>query len=68
MLRDARALPPAELAKLTAALLEETSGLTEAEETAVGRRGLASWTESTCGEDWSAYYPPVLRNKRGKPG
>ncbi|MBI3836137.1 MAG: hypothetical protein HY287_17585 [Planctomycetes bacterium] len=32
------------------------------DEADVGKRGLNAWTESTKGEDWSAYYPDSLRN------
>jgi hypothetical protein len=32
------------------------------DEAAVGKRGLATWTESTQDEDWSMYYPDTLRN------
>lgn len=29
---------------------------------AIGKRGLAAWTESTQDEDWSMFYPDALRN------
>ncbi|MBN1341639.1 MAG: hypothetical protein JXQ73_03115 [Phycisphaerae bacterium] len=64
ILLDARALSPAERAELVTKLLAETAQDVEADESAVGRRGLAAWTESTCGESWEPYYPPGLRNNR----
>jgi len=32
------------------------------DEAAAGKRGLAVWTASTKGEDWSMFYPDTLRN------
>jgi hypothetical protein len=65
ILRDARRLPPEELAQLLSALMESGDSHEEIEETLAGQRGLANWTESTRGEDWSEFYPESLRNGRG---
>jgi hypothetical protein len=32
------------------------------DEGGVGKRGLAAWTESIQGEDWSMFYPDALRS------
>ncbi|MCK4660481.1 MAG: hypothetical protein KAV82_13245 [Phycisphaerae bacterium] len=65
ILREARLLPPEELAGLLAALLEQSTRDSEVEETLAGQRGLAAWTESARREDWSEFYPDSLRNGRG---
>ncbi|MCK4341972.1 MAG: hypothetical protein KAY37_09645 [Phycisphaerae bacterium] len=65
ILREARLLPPEELARLLAGLLEQSTRDSEVEETLAGQRGLAAWTESTRREDWSAFYPHDLRNDKG---
>ena len=44
-------------------LLKETELEAEADDTAVGLRGLRVWTELATGEDWSAYYPEDLGNR-----
>ncbi|MFO0838668.1 MAG: helix-turn-helix transcriptional regulator [Phycisphaerae bacterium] len=36
----------------------------EAQDREVGLRGLAAWTASTTGEDWSMYYPESLKKPR----
>lgn len=37
----------------------------EADEVAMGQRGLAAWTESTADESWSDFYPDTLRGSEG---
>jgi hypothetical protein len=66
ILRDAQALSADELSQLLAALLAENARASDADEAAAGQRGLASWTESTREEDWSAFYPESLRNGRSR--
>ena len=65
ILRQARLLPPEELAKLLDKLLEQSTRESEVEETLAGRRGLAAWTESARREDWSEFYPDSLRDGKG---
>jgi hypothetical protein len=63
ILNDARGLSADELAKLLAALLlEQSPSSAEGDERLTGERGLAAWTESMRGEDWSEFYPASLRN------
>jgi hypothetical protein len=64
ILRDARRLPPEELARLLSALMESGDSQEAVEETLAGQRGLANWTESTRQEDWSEFYPDSLRDGR----
>lgn len=57
-------LSPNERSRLLSELLRLNGSPSEAEELAVGRRGLASWTQSTAGEPWDDVYPDELRNSR----
>ncbi len=63
IVRDAHSLSPQELAQLLA-LLEQRVSSSGTYEFLAGQRGLASWTESAGGEDWSEFYPEALRNGR----
>lgn len=67
ILLDARSLSASERTKLIEKLLGQAAGDIEADEVAIGQRGLAAWTQSTQGEDWEAYYPPALRNNGEHP-
>jgi hypothetical protein len=57
ILKEAESLSPNERAKLIAVLSEQVQEHCEADDAAVGRHGLAAWTESTSEEDWSDFYP-----------
>lgn len=63
ILEQADALSQAEreqlLQMLSARVFSQGAG---DDDSAAGQRGLALWTESTRGEDWSMYYPDSLRN------
>lgn len=63
ILNEARTLTPAELTQLLDKLRRETLCV-PADVDDAGERGLLAWTDSTRDEDWSAYYPPALRNGR----
>ncbi len=65
ILVEVNSLSPAERAELLARLLEQISQEAEAEDAAVGRRGLAAWTESAKTESWEEFYPAELRNRPG---
>ena len=65
ILVEARSLSPTERAELIAKLLEQIALEGQADDAAGGRRGLASWTESTRGESWEEYYPENLRTPPG---
>lgn len=62
ILEQASALSPVERGQLLRLLSAQTFGEGADDEAAVGERGLAAWTESTQGEDWSTFYPATLRN------
>ena len=67
ILRDVQLLSAEERLDLLAVLHEQTPAALDEEldGAAIGRRGLAAWTESARGEDWSAFYPDTLRNGQG---
>jgi hypothetical protein len=65
ILKDASSLSADERRQLIELLCRQLDNSHETEE-AVGRRGLAAWTNSTRDEDWSAHYPPELRDSRGR--
>ncbi len=62
ILEQANGLSPSEREELLRLL--STHGFSDdtEEEAAVGRRGLAAWTQSTQVENWSMFYPDALRN------
>lgn len=60
ILDKAGALSPAEQLELVKFLMERLAAESEADEIAVGQRGLAAWTESSREEDWTPFYPPDL--------
>lgn len=62
ILEQAGGLSPDERGQLLRLLSAQTFGDGADDEAAVGRRGLAAWTESAHGEDWSTFYPDTLRN------
>ena len=61
LLKEARSLSTAERRQLAELLLAQAGEEADRDEAAVGRRGLATWTESTRSEDWSPFYPSKLR-------
>lgn len=65
ILELARTLTGEERVRLAQLLLgrQESADPVE-EERSAGDRGLESWTQSAHEEDWSAFYPPSLRQKR----
>lgn len=65
ILKQVSALSAAEQVQLAAKLLEQAGQEHLTDEMAAGRRGLAARTESSRDEDWSEFYPEVLRNDRG---
>lgn len=66
ILRQSRQLSPADRRRLARVLSEESGSQDEADEAdaGVGERGLAAWTESARGEDWSEFYPVELRQRK----
>ena len=62
ILEQASGLSPVERGQLLRLLSAQTFGDGADDEAAVGKRGLAAWTESTHGEDWCTFYPDTLRN------
>ena len=60
ILEQVNSLPPSDRTKLARLLFEQLEAEAEAEEMAVGQRGLTALTESTRGEDWAQYYPDTL--------
>lgn len=62
ILEQASVLSPVEREQLLYLLTAQTSGDAAQDEIALGNRGLAAWTESAQGEDWSMFYPDALRN------
>jgi len=67
ILEQTKALSPTEREQLLRLLSTQSFGHGPDDETAVGTRGLAAWTESTRGDDWSMFYPDTLRNGRRPP-
>jgi hypothetical protein len=65
ILEQARGLSPAEREQLVRLLAAQAYSEGADDEAAVGKRGLAAWTESTRGEDWSMFYPQALRDGKG---
>lgn len=63
IISEAGALSASERRRLIEILRQQLAAEAESDED-VGRRGLASWTESARGEDWAAYYPDDLQNGR----
>ncbi len=64
---DALALPKSEREELVRLLLSQLPA-TENDDAGVSDRGLAAWTESSQGEDWTEFYPAELVNgRKGKP-
>ena len=61
---QARRLPLADRLRLARQLLEEGDIELQSDEAEAGERGLAEWTDSTRGEDWSEFYPPSLRKRK----
>ncbi len=64
ILEQANGLSPVERQQLLHRLSAQAFADTVDDEAAVGKRGLATWTESTQAEDWSMFYPDTLRNGR----
>jgi len=62
ILEQTKALSPTEREQLLRHLSTQSCGQGPDDETAVGTRGLAAWTESTRGDDWSMFYPDGLHN------
>jgi hypothetical protein len=62
ILEQANGLSPVEREQLLHLLSAQAFGHGVDDEAAVGKRGLAAWTESTQAEDWSMFYPDALRN------
>jgi hypothetical protein len=62
ILKDADELSQGEFERLVNLLLARVRDRDEDDEIALGRRGLAAWTESAQGEDWSGFYPDSLKN------
>lgn len=62
ILEQVSRLSPAERDQLRRLLFAEGIEDGGADEVAIGKRGLAAWTESAPGEDWSPFYPDTLRN------
>ncbi len=62
ILNEARGLTADELAELLAKLRQEQPSFSDNDDDSAGQRGLAAWTESAGGEDWSEFYPASLRN------
>lgn len=61
---QARSLSPADRVRLAQLLLEEAGREDQNDEIGVGQRGLAAWSDSTRGEDWSEFYPNSLRKRK----
>jgi hypothetical protein len=61
---QARTLSAAEQIRLAELLLREARDETSEDEAAIGRRGLAAWTDSAQSEDWSSFYPASLRRRK----
>ena len=64
ILQQARMLSAVERMRLIEALLKEVATEADADEIGVGVRGLHAWSDSTRGEDWSEFYPAVLRKRK----
>jgi hypothetical protein len=62
ILEQASGLSPVERGQLLRLLSAQTFADGADDEAAVGNRGLAAWTASTQGEDWSMFYPDTLRD------
>lgn len=62
ILEQASGLSRAEREQLLRLLCAQAFGDDADDGVAVGMRGLTAWTESTQGEDWSAFYPEGLGN------
>jgi hypothetical protein len=61
---QARRLSTADRLRLAKQLLAEARDEIPGDEIETGERGLAEWTDSTRGEDWSEFYPPSLRKRK----
>lgn len=66
ILRQASSLSPDERARLIEVLCGQADLQADADQAAVGERGLAAWTASTRDESWTEFYPDTLRDGRGK--
>ncbi len=64
ILSAVRGLSESERRELLALLLADSLREHDDEDAAVGQRGIAAFTASVRDEDWSAFYPPELRNGR----
>ena len=62
ILREVRSLSDSERAELLALLAKELAADAGSEHDALGRRGLAAWSELSRDEDWSEFYPDSLRS------
>lgn len=65
ILRQFDALSESERTELIDCILGRKQFEGSDDDSAVGRRGLESLTDSAAAEDWSAYYPADLRNGNG---
>lgn len=65
ILIEVNSLSPVERTELLARLLEQIAQEAEADDAAVGERGLVAWTESTRGESWQEFYPEDLQPRPG---
>lgn len=61
ILVEMSSLSPTERAELLAKLQEQIALEAEAEDVAIGKRGLAAWTGSVRDESWEEFYPEELR-------
>lgn len=61
ILEQAYRLSASEREELLRLLAAQAFSERDDDDAAVGMRGVAAWTQSTQGEDWSAYYPDTLR-------
>ncbi len=66
ILEQAHGLSPGEREQLLRLLAAQAFRECADDDAAVGKRGLAAWTESTQGENWSTFYPDTRRNRREK--
>ena len=67
ILKEAEGLSEVEQSELIRVLVSRApSEEADCEDSSVAQRGLASWTESTRGEDWSGFFPESLRNGGGR--
>ena len=64
ILQRSRLLNLADRLKLARMLFEEARAEDRADEVEAGLRGLATWTESARGGDWSEFYPAGLRRRK----